>query len=181
VFPRLHVSCRRIAVSSDHWNRSPKLAIMPATPAAARSDRRRSRWSPCRGWGVYSALGDDRELNRQTRSGVRTSTDYVGRLRFQATSTTATDPSSCSAAAAPAAAPAAATAAAAAPAARGASAAATGGPEAGISMVALHARRAAIPNAAESATVLVGCAPGNLPVAHSLGFGLGGGGSRLRL
>ena len=41
-------------------------------------------------------------------------------------------------------------------------------------MVALRPRRAALPNAAESATVPAGCARGNLPIAHSLGSGLGG-------
>lgn len=64
--------------------------------------------------------------------------------------------------------------------ARGASAAA-GGPEARIPVVALHPRRAALPNAAESAAVLRRCARRNLQIAHSLGSGLGSGASRLRL
>src|ERR1035441_2925502 len=65
--------------------------------------------------------------------------------------------------------------------ARGASAAAAGGTEAGISMVALRARRAALPNPAEKTAVLVGGAPGDLPIAHSLGgSGLRGDAARLR-
>jgi hypothetical protein len=59
--------------------------------------------------------------------------------------------------------------------------AAPGWPETGISMVALHPRRAALPNAAESATVFARCARGNLPVAHSRGSGLRAGASNLRL
>jgi hypothetical protein len=60
------------------------------------------------------------------------------------------------------------------------SAATPGGPEAGISMVALPPRRFALPNSAESATVFAGITRRNLPIAHSLASGLGGA-SSLRL
>jgi hypothetical protein len=64
--------------------------------------------------------------------------------------------------------------------AREASAAAPRRPHAGISMVAMRPRRFALPNAAESATVLGGFTRRNLPIAHPLTSGLSGA-SGLRL
>ena len=65
--------------------------------------------------------------------------------------------------------------------ARGASTAAAGGPEARISVIAVHPRRAAISNAAENVTARGRRIFRNTPIPHSLGSGLAVGASHLRL